>query len=76
MDSVSGVGSSIRPVVSSWSESECRKGDCSALRTRRTLNFEENVLQHIDENPSTSTRTIAHALDVSHTSVWRVSHEH
>ena len=49
---------------------QAKKADCGAPRTRRTLNFKENVLQHIDENPSMSTRTIDLALDV-----WRVLHE-
>ena len=54
---------------------QASKADCGVPRTRRTLNFEENVLQHLDENSSSSTRTTAHALDVPHTSVWRVLHE-
>ncbi|KAB0805629.1 hypothetical protein PPYR_02599 [Photinus pyralis] len=41
-------------------------------RTRRTVEFEEAVLNRIEENPSTSTRAIAHELDCSNMSVWQV----
>ena len=54
---------------------QARKADCCAPQKHRTLNFEENVLQHIDEKLSTSTRAIAHALDVPHTSIWHVLHK-
>ncbi|KAB0803304.1 hypothetical protein PPYR_00274 [Photinus pyralis] len=41
-------------------------------RTRRTVEFEEAVLNRIEGNPSTSTRAIAHELDCSNMSVWQV----
>lgn len=45
------------------------------IRHRRTPSFEEEVLERAAENPSTSTRAIAHALAVPHSSVWKVLHE-
>lgn len=43
--------------------------------TVRSLAFEEAVLQQIDDNPSTSTRAIAHNMDASKSTVWRTLHE-
>lgn len=40
-----------------------------------TLAFTEEVLEKIDENPSTSTRAIASSLNSSKTTVWRVLKE-
>lgn len=44
-------------------------------RSVRTIRFEENVLQHVEENPSTSTRAIAHSMRTNHSTVWNVLHE-
>jgi len=49
--------------------------DCGAPRARRTPDFEEAVLHHVDGDPSTSTRTIARAMGVSHSIIWNVLHE-
>lgn len=49
--------------------------NCGATRTRRTVDFEEEVLERVAENPSTSSRAIAHEMGVNHVSVWEVLHE-
>lgn len=49
-----------------------KRADCGAPQTRRTVDFEEEVLHHVEENPSTSTRKIAVAMNVTQSSVWRV----
>lgn len=37
--------------------------------------FEEEVLERFEDNPSTSTRAVAHAMGTNHQSVWRVLNE-
>lgn len=44
-------------------------------RTARTVAFEEEVLERIAEQPSTSTRAIANEMNAAHQTVWRVLHE-
>lgn len=48
------------------------KPDSGARRTRRTVDFEDEVLHRIRETPSTSTRAIARAMGTNHVSVWQV----
>ncbi|KAJ4436133.1 hypothetical protein ANN_18760 [Periplaneta americana] len=43
-------------------------------RTRTVAMEEEEVLTHV-EQPSTSTREIAHTIGISQSSVWRVLHD-
>jgi len=40
--------------------------------TRGAVEFEEAVLHHIDQNPSNSTRAIAHQMGGSNRTVWEV----
>lgn len=40
--------------------------NCGVQRNRRTIRFEEQVLQRVAQKPSTSTRSIARALGVNH----------
>ena len=54
---------------------KARRTVCVAPRKRRTLYFEDEVLQHVEENPSTSTQNIADVMIVPHTSIWRVLHD-
>ncbi|KAJ4442444.1 hypothetical protein ANN_04030 [Periplaneta americana] len=54
---------------------KARRADCGAPRTRRTLDFEEEVLHQVEQNPSTSTRNFADAMNVLHMRVWRVLHD-
>jgi hypothetical protein len=35
----------------------------------------EAVIQHFEEQPDTSTQSIAHTLDVNHMLVWQVMHD-
>lgn len=49
--------------------------DAGRPRTVRTVQFEEAVLQRIEDNPSTSTRAIAKDLNTSNANVWNVLHE-
>lgn len=49
--------------------------NCGVQRNRRTPMFDEEVLHLIEENPRTSTRTIAHAMQTNHANVWRVLQE-
>lgn len=51
------------------------KGDCGVRRRTRTVEFEEQVLDRIAEQPSTSTRAIAHEMNCSTFSVWQVLKE-
>lgn len=44
-------------------------------RTARTPELEEAVLNAIDENPGTSTRIIADALNSTQATVWRILHD-
>lgn len=46
-----------------------------ARRSMRTPSFEEEVLELVAEQPSTSTRALAHALGSNRYSVWQVLHE-
>lgn len=41
----------------------------------RTVALEENILQHIDEDPNLSTREVGAMLRVGNSTVWRVLHE-
>ncbi|GFV60469.1 uncharacterized protein TNCV_3471041 [Trichonephila clavipes] len=45
------------------------------VRTARTPAVEQNVLQHVERNPRTSTRSVANSVGVSHCSVWRILRE-
>lgn len=38
----------------------------------RTVEFEEEVLHHVEANPSTSVRAIAHDMGAARSTVWRV----
>ena len=49
--------------------------DRGAHRTIRTPDVEEQIMQHVEGNLSTSTRRIAAEESVSHMSVWRVLNE-
>ncbi|KAF8796290.1 Caspase-7 like protein [Argiope bruennichi] len=42
------------------------------VRTTRTADAKQNVLQHVQGNSRTSTRSVANAVGVSHCSVWRI----
>lgn len=44
-------------------------------RNRRTPEFEEAVLQHFEQNPSTSTRAVANQLGSSNSTVWSVMND-
>lgn len=46
-----------------------------ALRTMRTPDIEEAVLNCIDVNPHVSTRKIGNQLNISHVLVWRILHD-
>lgn len=48
--------------------------DTGREREVRNVDFEENVLQTFEENPSTSTRVVSQELGCSNSSVWRVVH--
>ena len=45
------------------------------MRTTRTPDFEEEVLERVAADPTTSTRRIARAMGAAQSSVWRVLHE-
>lgn len=51
------------------------RADRDRVRTARTADVEQNVLQHVQGNPRTSTRSVANAVGVSHCSVWRILRE-
>ena len=51
------------------------RADCGAPRRHCTLNFEEDVLHHVEETPSTSTQTIVHVMGVPQSPIWEVLHE-
>jgi hypothetical protein len=44
-------------------------------RVSRTVNKEEQILQHIADNPGSSTRRTAAVVATSHVTVWRVLRE-
>ena len=39
------------------------RADCGAPWTHHTLDFEEEILHHIQENPLTSTQNLAHDMN-------------
>uniref|UniRef100_A0A1B6L5Q6 DUF4817 domain-containing protein n=1 Tax=Graphocephala atropunctata TaxID=36148 RepID=A0A1B6L5Q6_9HEMI len=41
-------------------------------RTARTIDVEDEVLRAVEEDPTTSTRRLASAVRISHSSVWRI----
>ncbi|GBM08019.1 hypothetical protein AVEN_71458-1 [Araneus ventricosus] len=41
----------------------------------RTPNIEDNPLHQVQETPSLSTRSVAHAAGISSSSVWRILRE-
>ncbi|KAB0790910.1 hypothetical protein PPYR_02710 [Photinus pyralis] len=41
----------------------------------RNVEFEEQVLQEVEENPSTSTRAVSRVTGTNHVAVWRVMKE-
>lgn len=49
--------------------------DAGVNRTLRTIQLEEAILELVENEPSTSTRTIARALDINHVTVWQVLRE-
>jgi hypothetical protein len=49
--------------------------DTGARRLVRTVDFEEDILKRFENEPSTSTRAIGHAMGVAHNTVWKVVHE-
>ncbi|KAJ8936957.1 hypothetical protein NQ318_015618, partial [Aromia moschata] len=49
-----------------------RNGGSGRPRTARTVELEEDVLNMIEEDPGTSTRKIADALDVINETVWYI----
>ncbi|GFS66049.1 retrovirus-related Pol polyprotein from transposon 17.6 [Trichonephila clavipes] len=51
------------------------RADMVRVRTVRTPGVEQNVLQHVERNPRTSTRSVANSVGVSHCSVWRILRE-
>ncbi|GFU86603.1 uncharacterized protein TNCV_1433421 [Trichonephila clavipes] len=51
------------------------RADMVRVRTARTPAVEQNVLQHVERNPRTSTRSVANSVGVSHCSVWRILRE-
>ena len=42
----------------------------------RTPDFEDAVVERVSVEPSTSTRAVARAINVSHQSIWRVLREY
>jgi hypothetical protein len=44
-------------------------------RRRHTPDFEEAVIQHFEEQPDTSNRSVAHSLSVKHMLLWQVLHD-
>ena len=44
-------------------------------QTELTPETEDEILRHVEDTPSTSTRLIAHILDVRHSLVWNVLHD-
>ena len=49
--------------------------DAGRLRSVHTIEFEDVILQRIEDNRSTSTRAIAKDLNTSNANVWNVLHE-
>lgn len=52
------------------------KRNCGATRTVRNEVNDAEVLDRIDDNPSTSSRAISRDMNLSYSSVWRIAHEH
>ena len=46
------------------------------VKITRTPAIEQSVLQQVQEIPSTITRSLVHAVRISHSSVWRILREH
>jgi hypothetical protein len=44
-------------------------------RSVHMLQFYEDIIQHFEKNPSTSTHVVGHAVGVNHRLVWNVVHE-
>lgn len=49
--------------------------DTGRERTVRTPGFEEQVLEMVAQDPTTSTRAVGRAMGVAHSTVWEVWHE-
>lgn len=49
--------------------------DVAPRRTARTVAAEEEILDTVENTPSASTREIANAMGIGHSSVWRILHE-
>lgn len=49
--------------------------DTGRTRTVRSVEFEENVLEKFEDNPRLSVRTVAHEINVSKSTIWRVVHD-
>ena len=41
----------------------------------RTLQFDDNVMQHFEKNPSTKNCAVGHAVSMNHRLVYNVVHE-
>lgn len=54
---------------------ELRMYDTGRNRSVRTPQFEEEILQRFEDNPSTSTRIVARELRVNSCLVWNVVHD-
>lgn len=54
---------------------QSRMYDTGRNRSVRTPQFEEEVLERFEDNPSTSTRIVAHELRVNSRLVWNVVHD-
>lgn len=54
---------------------KCDKSDTGRDRSIRNVDFEENILEIFEENPSTSTGEVADQLGCSKSVVWTVLHE-
>lgn len=57
-----------------WENGSFKRNTADTGRPMEVANpqVEEAVLNEIDENPTTSTRRIAHNLNLSHSTVWRI----
>jgi len=49
--------------------------DVAPRRTARTVAAEEEILERVENAPFVSTREIANAMRIGHSSVWRILHE-
>lgn len=54
---------------------EVSMADTGREKSVRTVALEEDVIQRVDDNPRTSTRTVGNELNISKSSVWRILHE-